>query len=1048
MEFGTVIMDTNKLSKDNSNRQKKMNLFIQSSTNLSFDPSASISKEVNFIHSNQANNWNQKNMIQLSSANTNINDNSSLLPQNTGLPVIEIATYAETDVYECYIRGSESRIVMRRTSNDWINITQIFKLASFTKTKRTKVLEIESNNIQHEKVQGGYGRFQGTWIPLNDAKNLVQKYNIVDPVVTTIINFVLDPNNPPVKRSKNSVLKRNSPGVRINSPSSYNKTPKKKNSTSSSTSSQSVGVKKSKKINGSNSHINPSPLQNIAFQTPQQLSSSHSNGMNTIHATDTTIETLSNGEGRNTSTNKNPPLHMINTDQTPLPNGYSATQKPLQFFSVPTNVSNTQNNNGGNNNSFLTLIPENAHQSSFNGNNSDIIDDRNHNNGNVITNRVVKKRKKTQISEFAVSPDQEIVPKGNIVNTTNIHDKTQNDFKLMKQEMMLKYSAQKYSNHLREKQSSSDSWSSTSTNVISSQENQTPVSSRSATPNAFQSNRNMAKFTMLSAEKYKDLILQTLSSEDYSNSSSLPPALYHPPPSLDINFEVDDQGHTALHWAVAMSNIPLIKLLLALNADVLKCNKRGFNSVTKLVFYNNCFKAGSFPEILSLLKVCLISADMNNRLPLHYLIELSVNNSKDPTVIHYYMDMIIKILGTEDYSLLKMCLNFQDSMGNTVLHLAALNMNIDIYNTLLQFGASADIANFNNETPSFILAKYNLYSSQISRTNITTSFDNVLDLQNDLQTMSSSKPSKESGDDSFKHQLLDHQHLGISTPLVTNDKKDVENEMNNISTIMEDISTIENMVSSTVMDSAEPLHKQLLKHSPTLYKTKPTIDSTKPVLEKPVTLLEAPSPILPIGNNELEDIPESIKIASQLAKLSEKLTEEIRVQIDEMQTEVEKTKHSIDIIDKQIIKTKSQKKVIFNQFNNGSHNINSMTNLENIIMALQNEVEEQKHTLYMKLERAQSNNLVKLIKEENKHRPDLAAAENDKLTRTEEYEGLLAELNKLKANKKRLIREIVEKTATNKTSSKILKYKKLSGIEVDDIDSKLDEIEQDLRLSI
>lgn len=53
--------------------------------------------------------------------------------------------------------------VMRRRHDSWLNATQILKVAGVEKGKRTKVLEKEILNGQHEKVQGGYGKYQGTW---------------------------------------------------------------------------------------------------------------------------------------------------------------------------------------------------------------------------------------------------------------------------------------------------------------------------------------------------------------------------------------------------------------------------------------------------------------------------------------------------------------------------------------------------------------------------------------------------------------------------------------------------------------------------------------------------------------------------------------------------------------------------------------------------------------------------------------------------------------------------------------------------------------------
>lgn len=63
-------------------------------------------------------------------------------------------------MFEAMIRGIS---VMRRTSDSWVNATQILKVAGIPKSARTKILEKEILAGVHEKVQGGYGKYQGTW---------------------------------------------------------------------------------------------------------------------------------------------------------------------------------------------------------------------------------------------------------------------------------------------------------------------------------------------------------------------------------------------------------------------------------------------------------------------------------------------------------------------------------------------------------------------------------------------------------------------------------------------------------------------------------------------------------------------------------------------------------------------------------------------------------------------------------------------------------------------------------------------------------------------
>lgn len=63
-------------------------------------------------------------------------------------------------VYECMVRGIA---VMRRRNDSFVNATQILKVAGVDKGRRTKILEKEVLPGKHEIVQGGYGKYQGTW---------------------------------------------------------------------------------------------------------------------------------------------------------------------------------------------------------------------------------------------------------------------------------------------------------------------------------------------------------------------------------------------------------------------------------------------------------------------------------------------------------------------------------------------------------------------------------------------------------------------------------------------------------------------------------------------------------------------------------------------------------------------------------------------------------------------------------------------------------------------------------------------------------------------
>ena len=87
------------------------------------------------------------------------------------------AVYSGVSVYETVINGIA---VMRRRADSWLNATQILKVAGVDKGKRTKVLEKEILAGEHEKVQGGYGRYQGTWINYKRAREFCRAYGVED----------------------------------------------------------------------------------------------------------------------------------------------------------------------------------------------------------------------------------------------------------------------------------------------------------------------------------------------------------------------------------------------------------------------------------------------------------------------------------------------------------------------------------------------------------------------------------------------------------------------------------------------------------------------------------------------------------------------------------------------------------------------------------------------------------------------------------------------------------------------------------------------------
>ena len=86
----------------------------------------------------------------------------SVFPFTALVAQLLTATFlVQIPVYEFQFGPDMKEHVMRRRHDEWINATHILKAAGFDKPARTRILEREVQKDVHEKVQGGYGKYQG-----------------------------------------------------------------------------------------------------------------------------------------------------------------------------------------------------------------------------------------------------------------------------------------------------------------------------------------------------------------------------------------------------------------------------------------------------------------------------------------------------------------------------------------------------------------------------------------------------------------------------------------------------------------------------------------------------------------------------------------------------------------------------------------------------------------------------------------------------------------------------------------------------------------------
>ncbi|PWN51202.1 apses-domain-containing protein [Violaceomyces palustris] len=406
-------------------------------------------------------------------------------PENT----IFKATYSGVPVYECIIKQVA---VMRRRADGWLNATQILKVVGLDKPQRTRVLEREVQKGVHEKVQGGYGKYQGTWIPLEVAIDLAERYNIQN-LLHPITSYVPSAESPP---------------------------PAPKHVIASSS--------RAKKV--------------LAAEAAQLARSRRATSLETESEVASALKADAS-EG----------------SMSPSPSDVSSSSR------TPSPIAHDRMN--------------------------DVFD-------------------------------------GNGANST-----------------VGRYGAQTgESRSARDKEASDQA-------------------------------------------RYADIILDYFVTEN----TTVPSLLINPPADFDANMSIDDDEHTALHWACAMGRIRVVKLLLSAGADIFRVNTNGQTALMRATMFSNNYDLRKFPELFELLHRSILNIDRNDRTVFHHVVDLALSRGK-PHASRYYMETMINRLA--DYGdQLADILNFQDDEGETPLTMAARARSKRLVRLILEHGGDPKIRN-------------------------------------------------------------------------------------------------------------------------------------------------------------------------------------------------------------------------------------------------------------------------------------------------------------------------------------------------------------------
>lgn len=605
-------------------------------------------------------------------------------------------------VYE-FIVGRE--IVMRRRVDDWLNATQFLKVANFDKPQRTRILEREVQKGTHEKIQGGYGKSQGTWVPFERGVALAKQYNI-EHLIRPLLEIDASHGSPPPA-------------------------PK---------------------------HVTAPPTKKAKKMSEGGMGAA---GMGTASGR---VGTLGTGRGRGgagagagaggaksgQNSSRATPMAAVAGG----PQGAGMVQSQQHGYMQPGGPGSMPGGNSGNAGggygglapavdigmssspyNMQPVMPQAARTSSSRAYNSINAhgDDYTQNNNNkgargpdgsfeddassvVPSDASSSSRTPSPIQQqqpqFAGALDGHIVdPMGGGLG--GMYTPTDGDTSVGS----IGFGG--YPNHLKRKaEEGYDAGPSSSRAKMDASMAMTssPLVNGGAIAGA-----GAGEYILTPPETYGNIILDYFITE----KARIPDFLIDPPPDFDPNVTIDDDGHTALHWACAMGRLRVVKLLLTAGADIFKVNHAEQTALMRSVMFSNNYDVRKFPELYQLLHRSTLNIDKNNRTVFHHIADVALTKGKTHAA-RYYMETILHHL--EDFPQeLEDVINFQDEEGETALTLAARARSKRLVRALLDHGADPKIANRDNKTAEdYILEDERFRSSPTLNAKLTFAGDSAI----------------------------------------------------------------------------------------------------------------------------------------------------------------------------------------------------------------------------------------------------------------------------------------------------------------------------------
>ena len=213
--------------------------------------------------------------------------------------------------------------------------------------------------------------------------------------------------------------------------------------------------------------------------------------------------------------------------------------------------------------------------------------------------------------------------------------------------------------------------------------------------------RGQMEFDMMSQQRisYSDELFEYFMAKDVD----VPAFLLAPPPDFDVNEVIDNEGHTAIHWAAAMGDLKVIEHLCKAEANIYATNKRGETPLMRAVMFTNNYDRRSFPRLVETLRETIFLIDKYSSTVFHHIAATTSSRNKLLAARYYNEVLLQKLSEAHTIDDIAHFLDMQDMNGDTALTISARNVAKKCVRTLLGYNASPDILNRAGETADHLI---------------------------------------------------------------------------------------------------------------------------------------------------------------------------------------------------------------------------------------------------------------------------------------------------------------------------------------------------------